>query len=390
MHRAARLVSPLVPPLASALVCALIGAIAAGPAAADASVGSAFELGLEVDSNVRRVEDTSFEEPMTAPMLRMAGRVDGGAAGMGGNYGVSASAHLRTAVGSQVTSENYAQFSVDGQWTRPVREGQVRLGARVGYRDAFPLAAEAEDRTFRSASADMVVVLYGGRARVTVSAGPRFFKYKPDDDEDEEVGASWRGGGAAARGDFSLWQGGEDDEDSLDLAVSATLEQRAYYADAYTNICESGAPISYRCFEKTERDRGDRWHRAGAVLSYSGAVVASGEAQITVLDSNSYGRSWTGGKLRGAVTLPLGKSYLTAAVTLQIESYADRLLVARDPDVAVFDLLEDDNRSSAELRVGLPLSDGFLLEGRVAGWKDFSDDLEYRRLLGAIGLVWTP
>lgn len=384
MHRAARL---LLPSLTSALACALV----AGPAGADASFGSVFELGLEVDSNVRRVEDTSFEEPTTAPMLRMAGRVDGGGAGMGGNYGISTSAHLRTAMGAEVTSENYAQFSVDGQWTRPVREGEVRLGARVGYRDAFPLAAEAEDRTFRSASADMLVVLYGGaRARITVSAGPRFFKYKPDDDEDEEVAASWRGGGAAARGDFSLWESGDDDEDSLDLAVSATLEQRAYYADAYTNICESGAPISYRCFEKTARDRGDRWHRASAVLSYTGAVVASGEAQITVLDSNSYGRSWTGGKLRGAVTLPLGKSYLTAAVTLQIESYADRLLVARDPDVAVFDLLEDDNRSSAELRVGLPLSDGFLLEGRVAGWKDFSDDLEYRRVLGAVGLVWTP
>ena len=215
------------------------------------------------------------------------------------------------------------------------------------------------------------------------------FKYKPDDDEDEGVAASWRGGGAAARGDLSLWEA-SDDEASLDLAVSATLEQRAYYADAYTNICESGAPISYRCFEKTARNRGDRWHRASAVLSYTGAVVASGEAQITVLDSNSYGRSWTGGKLRGAVTLPLGESYLTGAVTLQIESYADRLLVARDPDVAVFDLLEDDNRSSAELRLGLPLTEDFLLEGRVAGWKDFSDDLEYRRVLGAVGLVWTP
>jgi hypothetical protein len=367
---------------ALATACALV---AGGRAWADADTATVVELGLELDGNVRRIETTDFQEPETAPMLRMAGRFDAGGQGMGGAFSVSANAHLRSSLSSEVTSEDYSQLSLDAQWTRPVRAGQVRLGPRLSYRDAFALSPDADDRTFRSVSADMIVVLYGERARVTVSAGPRYFDYKPDD-----VNATWKGGGAAARGDFPLWRGGEDDEDSLELSVVATLEQRAYDATAFTNVCAGDMAVDYRCFLPTARQRGDRLHRASASVAYTGAVAASAEAQLTVLDSNSYGRSWTGGRLRGAVTFELGKSYVTGIATLQIESYADRLLVARDPDVAVFDVLEDDNRSSAELRIGRPLTPHLVLEGRLAGWRDFSDELKYERVLGALGIVWTP
>lgn len=316
-------------------------------------------------------------------MLRLAGRGDLAVTVGGGTLTGLVGANLRSSLLSSVTSENFAQVSGDAQWTRPFREGQVRLGPRLSYRDAFALADDASERTFRSAAAELVLVLYGGASRVTITAGSRYFDFKPLEK------STWRGGGAAARGDFPLWRGGQEDEDSLDLTVVATVEQRAYRATAFTNQCAEGEPIELDCFMETKRRRGDRLHRASAMLSYAGDVAISLEGQLTVLDSNSFGRSSTSGRLRAAMTFEVGQSYVTTTGTLQLESYVDRLLVARDPDQALFELLEDDNRSSAELRIGRPLSPSTVLEVRLAGWLSISEELDYRRGLGSVGLLWS-
>lgn len=356
----------------------------AAPAAAEHTVSGNAEAGFELDSNVRRVETAGIEDPQRAPMLRLAGRTDVAAELAGGNLSLIAGGHLRTSMSSKIKSEDFTQLNLDAQWTHPWREGALRFGPRLSYRDAFSLAAEANDRTFRSVAAEAVLVLYGDKARVSIGAGPRSFDFKPNSD------ATWKGAGASARGDFPLWRGGEDDERSLDLTLVATLEQRSYRSTAYTNLCGEDDEIDFECFLPTARHRGDRLHRASAGVFYTGELVASLEAQVTVLDSNSFGRSWTSGRLRGAVTVQLGLLYLTGIGTLQLESYVDRLLVARDPDSAYFDVLEDDNRSSIELRLGVPLGDELALEGRFATWRDFSSDVRYSRVLGGVGVVWTP
>jgi hypothetical protein len=352
--------------------------------AADHELVTTAELGLELDSNVQRIEETQEGGSDSAPMLRLAGRGDLAASTGGGSLTLLGGANLRTSLLQDITSENFAQVSLDGQWTRPIREGEARIGPRLSYRDAFALADDASERTFRSVAAEGVLVLYGGEgARVTVSGGTRFFKFKPNDL------STWRGLGAAARGDFPLWRGGQDGEDSLDLTVVTTIEQRAYRATAYTNTCAEGSPIVEDCFLRTQRPRGDRLHRASAMLAYAGGVVASLEAQLTVLDSNSYGRSSTSGRLRGAVTFSYGDNYITTTGTLSLETYVDRLLVARDPDGALFEVLEDDNRSSLDLRLGRLLSESTVLEWRLAGWLSLSDQVDYQRVLGSVGVVWT-
>lgn len=360
------------------LVCAL-----AAPAGAEPQLATTIEGALELDSNVQRTESISESEPDAAPMARLAGRGDAATEVLGGALVVLGVASLRSSLRPAITDENVAQLGLDGQWTKAIRDGEVRLGPRLSYRDAFALASNAGDRTFRGLATDVVVVLYGESARVTVSGGTRYFKFKPSDE------ATWGGLGAAARGDFPLWRGGDDEEDSLDLTVVTTIEQRAFRATAFTNKCPVGAEIEKDCFMATERRRGDRLHRASATLAYSGGVIASLEAQLTVLDSNSFGRSFTNGRLRGALTFQSGVNYVTTTGTLQIEKYDDRLLVARDADQALFEVLEDDNRSSLELRVGRPVSEDVTVEWRLAGWVSLSERIDYQRVLGSVGVVWS-
>lgn len=355
---------------------------APAPATSPITFNGSAEAGIEVDSNVRRVETSGFEDPQSAPMLRLAGRADASGERLGGFFTLGGGLSVRRALSGEIRSEDFAQLGLDGQWTRAMREGEVRVGSRLSLRDAYPLASTAEDRTFRSLAVEGVVVLYGGAARFTASGGPRYFKFKPSE------ASTWRGLGASVRGDFPLWRGGEDAEQSVDLTVTAMMEQRAYRGIAYTNICtdEDFAIDASSCFPPTARKRGDRLHRVSATLAYVGDLVASLDAVLTVLDSNSAGRSWTGVRLRGATTFEMGKLYCTLIGVLQLESYADHLLVARDQEY--FEVLDNDNRSSAELRLGVPLARSLVLEARLAGWTDVSGDLEYGRTLGSVGLVW--
>ncbi len=371
----------------AASLAALLGAwgLAVREAAADPTTSGAAEAGLELDSNVRRIDTNarSNEQPSSAPLLRLAARGERLAELGPGLSLISLSSSLRQAVGGDVTSENFAQLGGDAQWTLRLRDGDVRGGPRLSYRDAFPLSDNAADRTFRSIAVEGLVVLYGESARFTAAGGPRFFKFKPSED------ATWRGLGASVRGDFPLWRAGEDDERTLDLTVSAMMEQRAYRGIAYTDRCtaDEGYQMPEDCFFPTARKRGDRVHRLGATLAYAGGVVASADAVATVVDSNSAGRSWMGLRVRTAVTAELPKGYLTGIATLQLESYADHLLVAREQEY--FDVLDNDNRSSLEVRFGLPVSKHAVLEVRAAHWSDISGDINYSRTLASVGVVWT-
>ncbi|MEZ4363922.1 MAG: hypothetical protein R3B48_27350 [Kofleriaceae bacterium] len=356
----------------------------AAPAAAERRVTAGLESALELDTNPRRAEGSESSIDQAKTLTRVAGRLEVAESDVAGGalIGVG-SAQVRAGLEEGTSSESLALLSLDSQWLREVRDGEVRIGPRISFRDAEPLAEDAEDRAYRSASADLSGVLLGPDARVMVSAGPRVFQY-PDNDA-----SSWRGGGAAVRGDFSLWSGGDADEQSLELVALAAVEQRAYYARAYTNGCAPGQRVTEACFLVTPRRRGDRMHQASARLIYTGTIVASLEYQITVVDSNSFGRSWIGQRTRAALTAPVGPAFLTGIATAQLDQYPDGLLVARDPSNGLFDTLEDDNRSSLEARLAIPLGRSSVsLEGRLATWRELSGDVTYGRSLASLGLVW--
>jgi hypothetical protein len=363
------------------LSCSVGLLLAAAPALADHRGG--LEAAVELDSNIRRTDGSAEQPNQRAPATRLGGRLDLTRAAPGqGQVGLSAAAQLRTAVLSDVTSDNVATLSVDSQGLWPVRAGELRVGPRLAYRDAIALADAADDRAFRSASADLVLVLLGEASRATLSAGPRLFQYKLTET------STWLGGGATLRGDIPLWQSDAADERSLELVAVASYEQRAYRAKAFTNNCAPTDPLTERCFLPTLRRRGDRVHQLTARLQYSGGVVASVEEQLTVVDSNSLGRSWVGSRLRALVTAPVGAAFLTGAATLQLERFVDGMVVARDPDAGLFDTLEDDNRSSLEGRLALPLGEVVTLEARAAVWRALFGAVSYRRSLASLGLVW--
>jgi hypothetical protein len=350
--------------------------------ASSVSSDTSAEVGLEVDSNVSRVE-TGVSPPVQAVLARLGARFQiASRAVAGGAAAIAGMAQLRNALGSDVTSENLSVLGVDGQWLVPIRAGELRLGPQLVYRDALATFGSTSDRTFRAGSVDLALVLPGEASRVTVSLGPHGFEYKPNGKY------SWLGVGGALRVDVPLWRGGDADERALDLTLIATVEQRAYRSIAFLNVCTPEEPLTAGCFVATPRPRGDRVHRASVALGYTGAVVATGEAQLTAVDSNSFGRSWIGGRLRGAVTMAFGEVYATATASLQLDRYTDGLLVARDPELGLFDALTDDSRSSVELRLGIPISGRWSLEARAAAWTDLSTHFRYQRQLGYVGVVW--
>jgi hypothetical protein len=350
------------------------------------------EVGLELDSNVQRVEEVdpqadpvvdSAPAPTPAALGSLGARLDLAATSAAGSLlTLGMAANLRSAVTSRVTSENLAQVSLDAQWLRAVRDGDLRIGPRIGYRDALEIAGGSADRTFRSFGGDLAMVFFGGGSRVAVSVGPHLFSYKSDSS------FSWRGAGATVRGDFPLWRGGESDERSLELSAVAAIEQRGFRSIAFANVCPPDEKITQMCFVTTPRQRGDRVHRASLQLAYTGAVVATAESQLLVVDSNSFGRSSLGTRLRAAITGNLGKWYLSGTATVQTVRYLDGLLVALDSERRTLDVLEDDRRSSLEFRVGRPVSGRWSVEARWAGWRDLSADLRYRRQLAYLGVVW--
>ena len=350
-------------------------------ARADLHVDASAEVALELDSNLARVESTGSEPQTTALATRLGSRLELGAAWPSGHRLVLVgTGHLRIAPDSEVQSEDLAQTTVDAQWTRPARQGAVRAGLRLGGRDVTSLHGADGDRTYRSGSLDLVLVLFGDSSRVAVSVGPRGFQYKAS-------GAlSWVGAGTSARGDFPLWRS-EDEARSLELVATVGVEQRAYYGKANSNRCLPGAEIDESCFLLTPRRRGDRMHRASVSAVYSGAVVASLEGQLTVMDSNSFGQSWQSLRARAAVTAPVAGLFASVTGTLQAERYPEGLLVKQA--LETYESLDADNRSSLELRLARSLSGCVELELRGAIWRDLFRESSYQRFVTSAGLVWS-
>ena len=347
---------------ATGLVVVMHGLAHAGP------VSLSMEGGAEEDTNVQRVEtglglDT---HRVASSVIRIGGKLDTHDRIAGGAYSLAASALARAVSADEASSESVMLLSGELRYLRPVEDRHVSFGIGTAYVDAFALDPNLIGaRTFRNLGADGLLVLDGGDERhLTVGLGWRDFTYKENHDFD------WTGPAASARLDLSLWapSGGTR---SVELAAIASFEDRSFNSNALANACPPGSAPSDSCSAGTSRTRSDRSQRVGVDVTYVGKTIATVGYQLTVIDSNSFGQSLIRHRTNVSVTHSLpGGLYGTVYAILQIDQFVDGLVVKKDLQHSDFTNLEDENRSSLQLRIGKPVSGSWSIEGRAAIWRD--------------------
>ncbi|HEY5952089.1 MAG TPA: hypothetical protein VIV40_41615, partial [Kofleriaceae bacterium] len=130
----------------------------------------------------------------------------------------------------------------------------------------------------------------------------------------------------------------------------------------------------------------------GVELTWVGRQVAALGYQITIIDSNSFGQSLARHRITASGTAQLpGEIYGTLLAILQLDQYLDGLLVRRDLQQQEFTNVEDENRSSLQLRLARVIGGSWSVEGRAAIWRNIaggSMQLDFRRELIYLGLVY--
>jgi hypothetical protein len=397
MRRAARFC------LAGVVVAGGTSAAETPPAPAPASTTTVqAEGGAEVDSNVQRVETGPglVGDPIQSSVGRLGAKLVHRGRAARGAYALHLGSFARIVSDPNAQSESVALLAGDLRWLRSLGKRPISVGFNVFGADALALdptrannaLPECDgrrlDRTFANAGADALIVMRNGDDRsLTLGFGGRRFSFKPCEKFD------WSGPNANARLDLTLFElaGGTR---SLELAAFAAVEARAYNDVALANACENGEmPEDPKdCSAATSLPRHDRYHRVGVELTWVSSVVAALGYTLAVTDTNSYGQSLVRHRINLSATtdLPLGL-YGTAYVTLQYDQYLDGLIVEKDLQNQTFTTLDDENRSSFQVRLARPLTKALALESRVAYWRDLGiggDDASFRRLLLYLGAVF--
>lgn len=346
-----------------------------------------FEVGAEEDTNVQRVETGPGLEThrVAAGVARLGGKLERRDRLLGGTYAVLASALARAVASDEASSENVVLLTGELRYLHPLADRPVSVGAGLAAVDALPITNEVGARTFTNLGADVLLVLDGGEdRRLTVGLGWRDFTYKENHDFD------WTGPAASARLDLNLWatSGGTR---SLELAAYAAFEARSYNSTALANACPPDAAPSNDCSAGTSRMREDRSQRLGVEVTYTGRVVATVGYQLTVIDSNSFGQSLIRHRttVSGTRSLPWGL-FGTALVIVQIDQFIDGLVVKKDLQRSEFTNLDDENRSSLQLRLAKAVSASWSFETRAAIWRDLGGAMEssFRRASLYAGLIY--
>jgi hypothetical protein len=345
------------------------------------------EGGAEADTNVKRVETGSnaMSERIAAPVGRAGARIDHKDTALGGSYGLELSGLARMVASSAVSDENIMLYAGDAHWLRPIGAQPITAGISVTGADASAITGKHGARTFRNLGGDGVLVLGGEDRHLTLAVGGRAFTYKPDHAFD------WRGLSATARLDLELWEAA-DKTRSLELAAGFGFEPRSYTSIALRNGCAPGAEPSDLCSRPTSLIRRDRYQRAGIDARWIGGVVATAGYQLTVIDSNSYGQSLIRHRLTASATAELPhRLFGTVTATIQIDQYPDGILVETDAQRQEFTNLDDENRSSLQLRLARELTTAWSIEARAAMWRDLGSAAaaSFRRELIYTGIVYS-
>ena len=125
---------------------------------------------------------------------------------------------------------------------------------------------------------------------------------------------------------------------------------------------------------------------------WTGEIVVTTGYQVTVIDSNSYGQSLIRHRITSAITAELAdRLFATLTATLQLDQFPDGILVESDVQRQEFTNLEDENRSSLQIRVARELTAAWSIEARGAVWRDFGNTggESFRRELVYAGVVYS-
>jgi hypothetical protein len=369
------------------LVAAAMVSAAAGARAESFTV--TMEGGAEADTNVERVETgPGMADRITAPVGRAGGRIDHKGRLLGGSYVVGASALARMVASSRMRTgpENVMLYAGEIRWLHEIPSRPVAVGFHLLGANTLALTDDRGARTFRNLGGDALAMLgTGDDRRVTLAVGARDFVYKPDHAFD------WRGPVASARLDLPLWHGAGKTR-SLELAATLAFEARTYEGVARINVCPPDASPNIECSKETSLVRRDRYQRAGVELGWTGEVVATTGYQLTVIDSNSHGQSLLRHRIMASATAELiDKLFGSATATLQIDQYLDGLLVETAVEDQEFTSLEDENRSSLQVRLARELSTAWSLEARAAVWRNLGSAVaaSFRRELIYAGVIYS-
>jgi len=364
------------------------------------------ETGGEADTNVSRVENAVGTPPrIAAGAGRLGAHIGYRGELAGGGYLIDTGGLARMIASSSedLKDENVVLGTADLRWLRSFGSRAIAAGVHLTAADSFGLLGGTGARTFRNLGGDALVVLSRDEHRLTLAIGGRDFKYKPRPPAPEcEDGVDcssipplpphmfdWRGPVASAQLDSVLWQT-SDRTQSLELATTFGFEQRSYTSTAVTN-CTPHEPVNDPCSMPTALRRRDRYQRAGVALTWTGGVVATGNYQLTVIDSNSYGQSLTRQRITAQVSVELfGKLFATGAATLQIDVYPDGIPILKDVQHQEFTNLEDENRSALQVLLTRAVSNAWSVEARGALWRDFASisAATFRRTLFYAGVVY--
>ena len=328
------------------------------------------EAGAEADTNVERVESVagSMTERIAAPVGRVGARIEHKDQLWGGAYAFGISALARLVASSPARAENVMLYAGEARWLHAIASRPIAAGIAITAADALAITGGTGARTFRNLGADALLSLGSGEdRRFTLAVGGRAFSYKPSHPFD------WHGPVANARLDVVLWQTSGKTK-TLELATTFGFEERTYASNALANICPPIATPDPLCFAGTSLARRDRYQHASFELEWIGEVVATVGYQLTVIDSNSAGQSLVRHRIMASGTVELAdKLFGTAIATLQLDEYPDGVLVEKDLEHQEFTNLEDENRSSLQVRIARELSTAWSLEARGAVWRDFGN-----------------
>jgi hypothetical protein len=323
------------------------------------------ESGAEADSNVTRTEDT----PTAAAVGRLGARIDYHDALLGGRYAVQVSSLARMVMSARNKEESVMLGVGELRWLHPIGGASLAAGVHLTAADSFGMLVPIGARTYRNLGGDALLMLsHSEDHRLMLGVGGRDFWYKPHGPELPAHMFDWRGPVANARLDTVLWHT-PDRTRSLELAAMLGFEARSYDSVARFNCAPDGSGNS--CPMDSTLRRRDRYQRGDVELTWTGAVVATGSYQLTVVDSNSYGQSLIRQRISAAATMEVVPALLVSATaTLQIDQFPEGVQVS---DLLHQELtsLEDENRSSLQVLITRALSTAWSLEVRGAIWRDF-------------------